>query len=173
MIQRRTPLKRSAIKRKPPRPKPSFAELLASGKVVKASSLEPRQKPTRKRAKSNTGWVDVAKKIWSDPANEHLCEVCGCWLGDTFSAYFYHHIIHRGHSRKLKREPLNLAQICRTDHDKAHEYGITNLAEEGLENPEGWMKLEIRLRALRELGHTPSSSLPSPTPKDTSTDGDS
>ena len=129
----------------------AIERLLGEGKIKKASQLEvgtPR-KPMNRRSANNKGWVDVAQAIWDDPANGKSCEVCGVSLGDEFSPTFYHHLLHRGSYRKMKRRPDNLAQVCMDDHDKAHKYGVENMAEEGSENAKGWMLLATRLVALR------------------------
>ena len=134
-------------KKPKPQRKPSLDDIKAKFGVTSASLLQ--RKPMKQRSDKNEGWVDVAKAIWNDPSNEHLCEVCGVFLGDDFSPSFYHHLIHRGSSRKLKRRPDNLGQICLGDHDKAHDYGIENLAETATEHRDGWVVLAGRLVVLR------------------------
>lgn len=155
-LLRKTPLKRSPSRSKKPlsRKKPSLAEVTERFNIVAAALLgPPKRKPMKKRSANNKGWVDVARKMWDDPGNDHRCEVCGMWLGDEFSPTFYHHLLHRGSYRKMARRPENLAQVCLGDHDKVHDYGVENLAEEGAENPRGWMLLATRLVSLRNEAH--------------------
>jgi len=137
-------------KKPPVRRKPSLEEVQKWFKVVTAAMLgEKPRKPMKKRAANNEGWIDVARAIWDDPANEHKCEVCDAPLGDVFNRIFYHHLLHRGTYRKMKRRPENLAQVCPDHHQAAHDYGVENLAEEGVEHRRGWMLLATRLVALR------------------------
>lgn len=148
-LRRKTALGRT---KKPVTPKGAkpLDRLLGEGLVFRASSFKAKPKPMKKRSVTNKGWVDVAKAIWDDPENDHCCEVCGAYLGEDFSPAFYHHLLHRGSYRKMIRRPDNLAQVCLNDHDKAHEYGVENLAEESVEHPRGWMLLSTRLVALRD-----------------------
>ena len=118
--------------------------------AIADGSFKPKpRKPMKKRADSNKGWVDIARAIWDDPNNDHCCEVCGAFLGDEFSPTFYHHLLHRGSYRKMKRRPENLGQVCLDDHGKAHKHGVENMAEEGAEHRRGWMLLATRLVSLR------------------------
>ena len=143
-LLRKTALKRTGFAR------PDISTLKSSGLVQKASTFKAKPKPMKKKSASNVGWADVAKAIWDEPNNEHLCCVCGRYLGDVFSPAFYHHLVHRGVSRKLKREPMNLAQLCFGDngcHEKAHDFGIHNLAEQ--EDPPGpWTRLSDIIKSL-------------------------
>lgn len=156
-LLRKAPLKRSPLRPKKPlsRKKPSLAEVEKRFGIVKAALLGPpkQRKPMKKRAPGNKGWVDAAKAKWDEPDNDHCCEVCGRHLGESFSPSFYHHLLHRGSYRKMARRPENLAQICLADHTKAHDYGVENLAEDGAENPRGWMMLATRLVSLRNEAH--------------------
>lgn len=122
--------------------------LLRKSPLRSKSKLSGPRKPMRKRSKTNQGWVDVAVKLWEE--SDRTCEVCGKYLGDDFSPTFFHHLLHRGSYRSLKREPLNLARVCAMDHAKAHLHGVENMAEEGSENPDGWLVLALRLTALRD-----------------------
>ena len=155
-LKRKTPMKRSSFKAKKPvrrGKRPTLAEVKKRFGIVTAAMLcdvPVKRKPMKKRSPGNKGWVDVAKAKWDDPENDHCCEVCGAWLGDDFSPAFYHHLLHRGSYRKMARRPENLAQVCLADHDKAHEYGVENLADEGAESPRGWMMLATRLVSLRD-----------------------
>ena len=137
-------------KKPPVKRKPSLDEVKKRFDIVTAAMLgEKPRKPMKKRADSNKGWVDIARAIWDDPNNDHCCEVCGAFLGDEFSPTFYHHLLHRGSYRKMKRRPENLGQVCLDDHGKAHKHGVENMAEEGSENPRGWMILATRMVSLR------------------------
>lgn len=133
--------------------KKTLDELKASGLVQSASSFttKPRKK-MKARSPGNKGWVSVAKEKWDEPQNEHLCEVCGVWLGDDFSPTFYHHLWHRGSHPSLKREPLNLAQLCLLHHDWAHKHGgPMNLEKNEMIRKEfrlKWGILASRMRAL-------------------------
>jgi len=134
--------------------KPTLEELKASGVVQSASSFttKPRKK-LKARSPKNKGWVGVAKERWEKPFNSHCCEVCGAYLGDDFSPAFYHHLLHRGSYRKMAREPRNLAQLCLTHHNEAHEFGIENLAEEGVEFRDGWHAINMRMLELRDIAN--------------------
>lgn len=142
-LERRTPLRPKKPFRK------SVEELLKEGKVQRASSFTAKRKMIRKRAKANKGWVDIALAKWNEPGNDHCCEVCGKFLGEDFSPAFYHHLLHRGSYRSLKREPRNLAQLCAGHHDAAHKYGVENLAEHDTSFPEQWRMLAERMIELR------------------------
>ncbi len=148
-LQRKTPLKRTGFTKKTERP--TLQQMKVSGLVQKASSFT--QKPRKKmkpRAANNRGWVDVAEAMWNKSDNSRCCDVCGRFLGDDFSPTFYHHLLHRGSYRSLKRDPRNLAQVCVKHHSEAHEFGIENLAEEGVEFPDGWHRLNMRMLELRD-----------------------
>jgi hypothetical protein len=152
-LKRRTPLKRGKKSERIPKGADTLERLLGSGTVQRASTFTAKRKPLKKRSPSNAGWVDVAKAIWDDPSNTRCCEVCGVYLGDDFNPTFYHHILHRGSYRLFKRRPDNLAQLCPTDHYKAHEFGIENLAAPGLMDMGGWMRLAERFVVLRNEAH--------------------
>jgi len=158
-LKRKTPLRPKAPIRRGRKPEripkraTTIERLLGDKLVQRASTFTAKPKPLKKRSPNNPGWVDVAKAIWDDPNNTRCCEVCGVYLGDDFSPTFYHHILHRGSYRLFKRRPDNLAQLCPADHDKAHEFGIENLAAPGLMDMGGWMKLAERFVVLRNEAH--------------------
>jgi hypothetical protein len=157
-LTRKTPLKRTCFTKKTERPTfawpMAMADILKANKdVTTAANMVSKPKPRKKmkpRAASNKGWVDVAEAIWNKSDNSRCCEVCGCFLGDNFSPAFYHHLLHRGSYRRFKREPRNLAQVCVKHHSEAHEFGIENLAGEGVEFPDGWHRLNMRMLELRD-----------------------
>ena len=159
MIQRRTPLKRTALKRKV-KPRPTLDELKESGALQKASSFtsKPRKK-LKPRSPKNKGWVDVALALWNKEGNERCCEVCGIHLGEDFSPAWYHHLWHRGSHPSLKREPKNLAQLCLLHHDWAHKHGgPMNLEKNGMLRKEyraAWSVLAKRMRDLIPVNSEP------------------
>lgn len=165
MLKRKTPLKtKTGFKSRPSSlatkktERPTLQQMKGSGLVQKASSFTQKsRKKLKPRAANNAGWVDVAEAIWNKSDNSRCCEVCGCFLGDDFSPTFYHHLLHRGSYRSLKREPRNLAQVCPTHHDMAHEYGIETLATQGSPYVDGWKKLWARMLELRNAANKVTS----------------
>ena len=53
----------------------------------------------------------------------------------------------------MKREPLNLAQVCPTHHDMAHEYGIEALAQDADQFRAKWQVLCARMIELRNAAN--------------------
>jgi hypothetical protein len=157
MIQRRTSLKRTPLVRKPPKPKPSFAELLASGKVVKASSLKPRQAPIRKRAKKKPGQqtqIELFKEIWNE--RPHVSEVSGedlipmpdDWRDrDAVRAWVsqFSHLLNKGHYSKYKSDKRNIKLKTIQEHALWEEYlpsAVMSMAREReLPHHLGWMEI--------------------------------
>lgn len=152
-LQRRTPLSSGRKLQAKKRLNKSLEDLLKVGTVQRGSTFVAKPKPMRKRAKNNPGWVGIAKKMWDQDESLHYCEVTGEYLGDTFSPAFVHHILHRGSYRKFARRPDNFAWVSYNTHTKAHEFGIEQMAEEGIEHAPGWHRLNLRLQALREEAH--------------------
>jgi hypothetical protein len=130
MIQRRTPLKRTPLKRKQ-KVVLTIGDLMASGNVFKASKVPKKRKPIRKKAKNNPGWWDVALEIWA--TRPHICEVCRRKLGDEPIPIYFSHLLPRGSYRKYKRDPRNIVLKCRDHHDTWHSRGPTWLSDH-----EGW-----------------------------------
>ena len=117
---RKRPLKRSAIKRVP-KGATTIERMLGEGLIGRASSLQRKQKPIRKRAKNNKGWWDVALEIWA--IRPHICSVCRRELGDEPDPHYFSHLLPRGSYRLYKRDPRNIILKCRAHHDQWHEMG--------------------------------------------------
>lgn len=193
MIQRRTPLKRTPTKRKP-KGTPTLERLLGEGKVFKASTMKPSQKPIRKRAKKKPGQqtqIELFKEIWNE--RPHVSEVSGVDLVEMpddwsdknqVTAWIsqFSHLLNKGHYRKYKSDKRNIKLKTAQEHALWEEFlpaAVMSMARErSIRDYAGWMEICLCYFDLKDEANgltdgTPSGRLPSPTPKDTSTDGDS
>ena len=123
---RKNPLKRSAIKRVP-KGATTIERMLGEGLISKASSLQRKQKPIRKRAKKKPGeqtQIELFKEIWNE--RPHVSEVSGIdliempddWTDrDAVRAWVsqFSHILNKGHYKKYKSVKRNI--VLKTIHE--------------------------------------------------------
>lgn len=76
--------------------------------------------------------MDVFREIWAE--REHVCEVCGHYLGDDMQPIMMSHLLPKGTYRKYKLDKRNIAIKCEPCHRAWHVAGPTRLQYAG----EGW-----------------------------------
>jgi len=94
------------------------------------------------RAKTNEGWMDVARLIWTERLHE--CEACHVPISDPQPINFSH-LLPRGAYRRYKRDPRNIRIKCAECHTLWHDKGPT-----GLRYTWGWIVLVKLYDELRD-----------------------
>jgi len=122
MLQRRTPLKRTTLKRVA-KPRPSLDELKESGALQKASSFtqKPRKALKPRSPKNKGGQRALFERIWE--SRPHSCEVCGAHIEEATASNFSH-LLPKGTYPDFKLREDNIVIKCKDCHDIWHAQGV-------------------------------------------------
>lgn len=136
---RKKPLKRTAIKRVP-KGAATIEKMLGEGLISKASCLQRKQKPIRKRRPKKPGeqtQIELFKEIWDE--RPHVSEISGIdliempddWTDrDTVRAWVsqFSHLLNKGHYKKYKSVKRNIVLKALAEHAEWHRFGPGVLA---------------------------------------------
>ena len=113
---RKKPLKRTAIKRVP-KGATTIDRLMSEGKLFKASSLQRKPKPIRKRKPRKDGMTQpkVFAEVWAE--RDHACQVCHTHIEEATLSNFSH-LLGKGAYPSMKFDKRNIEIWCKPCHDK-------------------------------------------------------